>query len=81
LGLERVAGAAGGAYLRTQSGAADHVFDRVLKESAGHYLIGVEPSAEDRDGRLHSIRVRVNPKAATVRSRTYVVIPKPRPTK
>jgi hypothetical protein len=77
-GLEQVAGAAGGAYLRTQSGAADHVFERVLKESAGHYLVGVEPAADDRDGRLHSIRVKVNAKGSTVRNRTYVVVPRPR---
>jgi VWFA-related protein len=78
LGLENVAGAAGGSYHRAQAGTADHVFNRVLSETAAHYLIGVEPSPDDRDGRLHAIRVKVQAKGATVRNRTYVVIPRPR---
>ena len=78
LGLEYVAGAAGGAYLRSQGGTADHVFDRVLRESTSHYLVGVEPAPEDRDGRLHTIRVKVDSKGTTVRSRTHVVIPRPK---
>lgn len=78
LGLENVAGAAGGQYLRTENATADHLFDRVLRESSAHYLLGVEPAPEDRDGKLHSIRVKVNAKGTTVRNRTYVVIPRPR---
>lgn len=78
LGLENVAGAAGGQYLRTENATANHVFDRVLRESSAHYLLGVEPAADDQDGKLHSIRVKVNAKGTTVRNRTYVVIPRPR---
>ena len=78
IGLENIAGSAGGSYFRTQGGTADHVFDRVLRETAAHYLVGVEPAPEDRDGRLHSIRVKVNAQGTTVRNRTYVVIPRPR---
>jgi VWFA-related protein len=78
LGLENVAGAAGGQYLRTENATANHLFDRVLRESSAHYLLGVEPSPQDQDGKLHAIRVKVNAKGTTVRNRTYVVIPKPR---
>ena len=78
MGLENIAGSAGGSYFRTQGGTADHVFDRVLRESEAHYLVGVEPGANERDGRLHSIRVKVDAKGATVRNRTYVVIPRPK---
>jgi hypothetical protein len=78
LGLENVAGAAGGKYLRTENATANHLFDRVLRETSAHYLLGVEPSPEDQDGKLHSIRVKVNAKGTAVSNRTYVVIPRPR---
>ena len=70
LGLENVAGAAGGQYLcGPRADGRDHLFDRVLRESSAHYLLGVEPAPEDRDGTLHSIRVKVNAKGTTVRNR------------
>lgn len=77
-GLDYVAGKAGGALFRVEAGTGDYVFDRVLRETTAYYLLGVEPTEEDRDGRLHFIRVRVKRPGATVRSRTLVVIPKSR---
>jgi len=77
-GLENIAGAAGGSYFHTLAGTADHIFTRVLKETSSHYLVGVEPAAEDRDGRLHSIRVKVNSKGSAVHHRTHVVVPRRR---
>ena len=74
-GLEMFAGKAGGALYRIAGGTGDLVFDRVLRETTAYYLLGVEPTARDRDGRLHFIRVGVKPGGATVRSRTQVVIP------
>ena len=75
-GLEMVAGAAGGDVMRIEGGTPDRGFDRVLRETSAHYLLGVEVNAVDRDGRAHNIRVRVKRRGATVRSRTMVVIPK-----
>jgi hypothetical protein len=77
-GLENIAGAARGTYFRSEAGAADHIFKRVLRETSSHYLVGVEPSPEDRDGRLHSIRVKVNAKNSAVHHRTHVVVPRRR---
>ena len=74
-GLERVAGEAGGAVFRDEVGAGEVGFDRILRETSGYYLLGVEPLDFDRDGRLHAIRVKSSAKGATVRARTRVVIP------
>lgn len=76
LGLQQVAGEAGGEYFRISAGTGINAFNRVLKETSAYYLLGVQPEAVDRDGRVHTIRVKANAKNATVRSRTQVTIPK-----
>jgi VWFA-related protein len=75
-GLEMVAGTAGGTVVRVQGRSPDVAFDRVLRETSAHYLLGVEGSEADRDGRPHTIRVHVTRRGAQVRSRTELVIPK-----
>lgn len=75
-GLEQVAGAAGGAVIRIQSGTADRAFDRVLLENSAYYLLGVELAEIDRDGEAHAIRVRVRERGATVRHRSSVIVPR-----
>lgn len=76
LGLQRMAGEAGGEYIHINAGTGDIAFDRVLKETSAYYLLGVQPEAVDRDGHLHFIRVKVDSKGATVRARQQVTIPK-----
>jgi VWFA-related protein len=76
LGLDLVAGAAGGTVIRMDAGTGDYGFARVLRETSAHYLLGVEPDDADRDGKLHYLRVNVKQKGALVRSRTQVVIPR-----
>ena len=73
-GLEAVAGNAGGTVIRVQGTSPDVAFDRVLLETSGHYLLGVESIADDRDGQPHPIRVRVKRGGTQVRSRTFVTI-------
>ena len=75
-GLERLAGDAGGALFRDQVGAGEFAFDRILKETSAFYLLGVESTPADRDGRVHYIHVKANAKGATIRSRTELVIPR-----
>jgi VWFA-related protein len=77
-GLEQLAGAAGGGYLRIQAGTPDYAFSRVVRENAAYYLLAVEPDERERDGRLHFLRVSAKVKGALVRSRTHVVIPRRR---
>jgi len=74
-GLEMIAGAAGGAVFRVQGTSPDVAFDRVLRETSAHYLLGVDIAADDRDGEVKPIRVRVNRRGVTVRSRTTVLVP------
>lgn len=75
-GLEQVAGTAGGTVFRVQGRSPDVAFDRVLRETSAHYLLGVDVGDEDRDGRTRSIRVKVTRRGASVRSRTSVIIPR-----
>ena len=75
-GLETVAGAAGGAVFRVHGTSPDVAFDRVLRETSAHYLLGVDISGEARDGQARAIRVRVKRRGASVRSRSVVVIPR-----
>ena len=75
-GLEMVAGTAAGSVIRVRGTSPEVAFDRVLRETSAYYVLGVEGSEEDRDGRPHPIRVRVKRKGAEVRSRSEVIIPR-----
>lgn len=76
-GLDMVAGGAGGAMLSVQAGTGDSAFDRVLRETSAHYVLGVAVDEADRNGRAHAIAVRLKRRGATLRSRTMVMIPRP----
>jgi VWFA-related protein len=67
--------ASGGAFIPVLTGAGENVLRRVLRETSAHYLLAVEPEDSDRDGRLRELRVRVRAEDATVRSRSWVVVP------
>jgi VWFA-related protein len=72
--LEEFSAASGGALLRVPTGWGETALDRVLRETSSRYLLGVEPQASDRDGRVRELRVRVSQRGATVRGRTWVVM-------
>ena len=74
--LEMFSGASGGALLRVTVGSGETAFDRVLRESSAYYLLGVEPEQSDRDGRTRQLRVKVNQRGVTLRSRTWIALPK-----
>ena len=74
-GLDTIAGASGGSLFQVFVGA-DLAFDRVLRETAAAYLLGVEPLEGDRDGKTHRISVKVGIPGAEVRSRREVMLPK-----
>jgi hypothetical protein len=76
--LDQFAGASGGTMMRVLVGSGEGKLDQVLRETSAYYLLGVEQTAGDHDGRTHALRVKVNQRNATVRSRTYVLLPKPR---
>ena len=74
--LEEFSGASGGALMRVLMGGGDVALDRVLRETSSHYLLGVEPADTDRDGSLRELRVKIGQNGATIRARSWVVVPK-----
>jgi hypothetical protein len=75
-GLEMVAGAAAGTVIRVRGTSPEVAFDRVLRETSAYYVLGVEGSEADRDGRPHPILVKIKRKGAEVRHRSEVIIPR-----
>jgi hypothetical protein len=73
-GLYSLAVQSRGAVFRA-SGTEDAAFDRMAREMSGYYLLGFEPTAAERDGKIHEIGVRVARKDLTVRSRRWLLIP------
>lgn len=73
--LEEFSAAAGGTRIYVPVGAGEFAFDRVLRETSAHYLLGVEPDEADRDGRPRQLKVKVTKPGVNVQSRQWVVIP------
>jgi VWFA-related protein len=70
-GLETLAGRSRGSLFRVVANP-QYVFDRVRNEISSHYMLAVEPTDRDRDGRPHQIRVQVGRQGVEVRSRRQV---------
>jgi len=68
-GLEQLAGQTRGRLLQVAAGTGAGIFERLNRELTGYYLIGFEPTAEDRTGRNRRIRVQVRRRGLTVRAR------------
>jgi VWFA-related protein len=73
--LDNFSRAAGGARFYVPSGGSSFAFERVLRESAGYYLLGVQPDEADRNGQPRELKVKVDRRGVTVRSRQWVVVP------
>jgi len=73
--LEEFSGASGGTVMPVITGAGEYALDRVLRETSSHYLLGVEPDEDDRDGRVRSLKIEVQVDDVTVRGRSWVVVP------
>jgi VWFA-related protein len=67
-GLNTLASRSRGALFRVATNP-DYSFERITAELAGHYMLGVEPSTSDRDGKQHDIKVQVRRKGTEVRAR------------
>ena len=74
--LDRVANVSGGTMLEVLMGGGEQAYQRILRETASHYLLGVEPTNADRTGEPRRLDVKVSVSGATVRSRQWVVVPK-----
>jgi len=75
--LDMFSGAAGGALIKVLTNNAETAFARIARETSSYYLLGVTATDADRTGHAQQIKVRVSQKGATVRSRAFVVMPKP----
>src|ERR1041384_2738981 len=73
--LEDFSRAAGGKRIDVPVGGGQFAFDQVLRETSAYYLLGVEPADADRDGQPHELKVNVNKRGVTVRTRQWVLIP------
>jgi VWFA-related protein len=74
--LDRFSASAGGLLIHAPIGSGEFAFERILRETSGYYLLGVEPAPDDRDGRPRELRVKVTKRGVTVRNRQWVVVPK-----
>lgn len=70
--LDALAGIGRGIVV-TAAGSDDPLFRRLARELSAYYLLGLEPDAEDRDGKLHRVEVSVRTQGATVRARPAFV--------
>jgi hypothetical protein len=73
--LDEFSATAGGTRIYVPVGAGAFAFDRVLRETSAHYLLGVEPDEADRDGLPRQLKVKVDRPGVTVHSRQWVVVP------
>lgn len=77
-GLSHLAGVARGTVFRVTSGA-DYAFNRLALELSGYYLLSFEPEANDRDTKVHKIKIEVpRRKDITVRARNEFSVDAPR---
>lgn len=66
--LEILAGMTGGATFRAEVNA-EAAFERLRREMAGYYRIGVEKASGDQDGKARRLKVSVSRSGSTVRAR------------
>jgi VWFA-related protein len=72
--VDQVSGASGGDMFRSLTDDGAYAFERLRRETSAYYLIGVEVA--DRDGKTHAVTVKASAPGATVRARSWVMIPK-----
>ncbi len=70
-GLETFAGRSRGSLFRVVANP-QYIFERLKSEISSHYMLGVEPTERDRDGKVHQIRVTVGRQGVQVRARRQV---------
>jgi VWFA-related protein len=73
-GLQMLAGLARGTLHRVVA-TADTAFRRIEQALSGYYLLGVEPGANDRDGKRHRIDVKLTRRGLTVQARRAFLSP------
>ena len=77
--MEQLTDQTGGAvYLPKTTDQLDFAFDQIAADLAQQYVLSYYPSAEQRDGRLHKLELRVKSRSdVRVRARKVYYAPKP----
>lgn len=75
-GMEHLAGVTGGKIL-SLTGSTGTAMERVVRETAAHYLASVEALATDRSGRSQLLSVNVDRRGVEVRSPPQITFAKP----
>ncbi len=70
-GLETFAARSRGSLFRVVTNP-QYIFERLRTEISSHYMLGVEPTERDRDGKVHQIRVTVGRQNVQIRARRQV---------
>jgi len=68
--------ASGGALFSMPTGSGEAALERIISETSAVYLLGVTPDPRDFDGRPHELRINVQDRGLTVRSRKFVMLRK-----
>jgi VWFA-related protein len=79
-GLDQLAGQTRGRLLQVSAGTGAGVFEQLNRELSGYYLLGFEPTEDDRTGRQRRIKVEVRRRGLNVRARpTFALAREPAP--
>jgi VWFA-related protein len=73
--LDQFSGQAGGAFIKVLVDSGEQAYARIAEETSAYYLLAVEAPEPGASNRAQSIKVKVDQRGATVRSRQWVVIP------
>jgi VWFA-related protein len=73
VGIEHLSGATGARRLHLASQGPDTLL-RVMRETAGYYLAGIEPERSDRGGEKHKVDVEVSRPGVVLRTRPDIFI-------
>jgi VWFA-related protein len=73
--LSQFTGSAGGALMKVLVGEGDSSYARIVRETAGAYVLRVQATDADMTGKPLAIRVKVHRQRVTVRSRQWAVLP------
>ena len=72
-GLGEIAGQSGGAYFNLTT-SLDPTFERIARETSASYVVTFEPTDDDRDGKPHSVGVKVGRPGVTIRARKQFTV-------
>jgi hypothetical protein len=77
--LDQFSGQAGGAFIKVLVDSGEQAYARIAEETSAYSLLAVEAPEPSASNKAQPIKVKVEQRGATVRSRQWVVIPTRQP--